>query len=768
MLFCCYQSHCNFLIKPILLPHTSWFRSLATLLLIFAITPPITSQDRLVIPRLSGELVFNGIVNEIAWNEIQPFPMVQHAPVFGKEPSERTEVRVTYDNENIYVSARLFDTEPSKIMSTSKKRDEISAGNDWFTIILDSFNDKENALAFATTPSGLRSDYTVFKDGIVQLPEMPFNLDWNTFWDVMTSRDDQGWYVEMRIPLTSLRFKDHGGDAVMGLTCIRQIAHKNEIIIFPAISPDRGIFGIYRPSQSHEVIFRGIHTRKPFYIAPFVIGGIQQENQLNDAETEYDELVKPTLNAGIDVKYGLTNNLTLDVTLNTDFAQVEADDQQINLTRFSLFFPEKRSFFQERSSIFSFDFEQGNNLFYSRRIGLSGGEPVPIYGGARITGMAGKWDLGILDMQTRKFVSEADSNNNLSSENFGILRVRRNIINQNSYVGGMAVSRITTDGHYNVAYGTDATIKMFGDDYLNVKIAQVMDDSAQNKVWSVNPTQAYLNWKRFTNEGINYSFTLSRSGTDYNPEAGFRMRDNYAVYSGMIGYGWIRGESSRLFNDGIELNARKYYSFETGETESLIFNGGYYLVAKSNMFSYAGLNHQYENVTDSFSFSDDAAVPPGAYRFYQFEYHGQTPETKSFYVGMDMFAGTFYDGMRFSITLRPKWSISPSLQLSAEYNYDRLRFSERRQQFDGHIMRIRTMLMMSTRLSMSAFIQYNSEDNHVLGNIRLRFNPKEGNDFYIVYNEGRNTAPDREIPRMPSLSDRTILVKYSYTFSVRK
>jgi hypothetical protein len=738
------------------------------ILLVLCCSFPLIGQDQLEIQQLTGEITFDGLVNEPAWENIPTLPMVQHAPVFGKAPSEQSAIRITYNNQYIYLSAKLFDREADKIMSTSKKRDEVSAGNDWFTVIFDSFNDKENGLAFATTPAGLRSDYSIFKDGIVQMPEMPFNLDWNTFWDVKTSRDSLGWYLEMRIPFTSLRFKENGGTAVMGMTCFRQIAHKNETDIFPAIPPNWGYFSIYRPSQSREVVFRGVHSAKPFYIAPFVIGGFRQENLLNDAETQYDMKKKPTLSAGLDLKYGLTNNLTMDVTVNTDFAQVEADDQQINLTRFSLFFPEKRSFFQERSSIFSFDFDEGNSMFYSRRIGLSGGEPVPLYGGARITGMAGKWDLGILDMQTRKFVSEEDANYDLPSENFGILRMRRNILNQNSYIGGMAVTRIRSDGHYNVAYGADATIKMFGDDYLNFKLAQVMDDSAQNSALSLNPTQVYLNWKRFRNKGFGYSFTYSRSGRDYKPEAGFSMRNNYALYSGTLDYGWIHGESSSINNDGLEVSAKKYISFETGETESQMLNAGYFVMFKSSMFSYIGLVHQYENVTDSFSFSDNAFVLPGKYSFYQVEYHGQTPETNTLYLGLDLFGGGFYDGNRFSVTVQPKWNVSPSLQLSAVYSYDRLRFPGRDQRFDGHIARIRAILMFSTKLSLSAFVQYNSVDNNMLANVRLRYNPREGNDFYIVYNEGRNTALDREEPRMPSLADRTILIKYTYTFSMRK
>jgi hypothetical protein len=694
--------------------------------------------------------------------------MIMHAPVFGKEPSEKSQVRIAYDNAYIYVSASMFDREADKIMATSKKRDEKSAGNDWFCVIFDSFNDKENGLAFATTPAGLRCDYTIFKDGIVQLPEMPFNYDWNTHWDVKTTLDEQGWYVELRIPVSSMRFKEENGNAVMGLTCFRQIAHKNEIDVFPAIPPNWGMFSIFRPSQAREVVFNGIHARMPFYIAPFVSGGYQQKNTLNEAETAYDYKESPELNAGLDVKYGLTNNLTLDVTVNTDFAQVEADDEQINLTRFSLFFPEKRSFFQERSSIFSFDFDEGNTMFYSRNIGLSEGEIVPLYGGVRVTGMAGKWDLGLLDMQTREFDSDVDAENDLPSENFGILRMRRNILNQNSYLGGMAVSRIGTDGSYNVAYGADATIRMFGDEYLNVKLAQVVDDSAVNKMGSLNPTQLYFNWKRFTNKGLGYNFTYTRTGSDFVPEAGFQMRSDYSLASGSVNYGWIRKEAAAINNDAIVMNARNFHSNEFDRTESTIIDGGYFAVYKSGFIYYAGFSHQYEYVTDTFSFSEDADVLPETYRFSMLELHGQTPDTKKFYVGWDAFAGSFYDGNRISVNLTPFWNVNSSLQLSGQYGYFRLRFNERNQKFNGHLAQIRALLMFSTRLSLSSFVQINNADHKLVVNMRLRYNPREGNDFYIVYNEGRNSKLDREVPELPSMSERTILVKYTYTFSARK
>ena len=364
---------------------------------------PVNSQDQLAIPLKQGEFLFDGVVDDECWRNVQSVPMVMQTPVFGEQPSERTEILFCYDNDYFYTGARLYDSHPEKMLITSKKRDESVAATEMIYLLFDSFNDKENALGFMTNPAGLRSDFTVFKDamGEVRPNEGPFSFSWNTFWDVKTSRNDQGWFAEIRIPFSSMRFREENGKVIMGLICGRYIAYKNEMSLFPAIPPNWGPLSHIRPSKAQEIVFKGLKSRKPFYIAPYAIGGRQWEQVLNSEGTGYElknEKRKYKLNGGLDVKYGLTNNLTMDITVNTDFAQVEADDEQINLTRFSLFFPEKRTFFQERSSIFSFDFEPQTAMFYSRRIGLHEGLQVPIYGGARITGMAGRWDVGFLDI----------------------------------------------------------------------------------------------------------------------------------------------------------------------------------------------------------------------------------------------------------------------------------------------------------------------------------------------------------------------------------
>ncbi len=725
------------------------------------------SQEQIKIPRIQGENEFDGIVNDPCWLDIEPIPLVMHTPTFGNQPTERSEIMICHDNTYLYIGARLFDSNPSEMLISSKRRDESEVATEALGIVLDSFNDKENGLGFATTPTGLRSDFTVSKDGLGGDPrEGPLNMSWNTFWDVKTSINDEGWFAEIRIPFSSIRFKVKDGIAVMGLTCIRMIAHKNEVNVFPSIPPNWGESSVFRPSKAQEVVFEGLESRKPFYIAPYAIGGMQQDYIMNDYGTGYKLDKSPKFTGGLDVKYGLTNNLTLDLTVNTDFAQVEADDEQINLTRFSLFFPEKRTFFQERSSVFAFDFEPQASLFYSRRIGLYEGEQVPILGGGRITGMAGKWDLGLLDMQTQALKLSDRHDHELASENFGIFRVRRQVINENSYVGGIITSRIGTDGSYNTGFGLDGIFKIFENDYINVKAAQIIDNSIRNRAFSLDQTRIHFNWMRENDKGLNYGFTWGRSGKHFDPKIGFQMRSDFTHYFGGIGYGWIPGESSPLLNHKVGLRAVTYFDNQDHSAQSVEAELSYEFRFKSDYNGVGSFLRMYENVIDTFSFSKDAYVPSGQYAFYMFETHLNSPQTKRFIMGVDFFAGSFYDGTRYSFGLEPAWNVGSTLQLALTYDHNFLNFKERRQSFSGGVAGFKALVMATTKLSISTFLQYNSSENNLITNFRFRYNPREGNDLYIVINEGRSTYRDVDDPRLPLFNSRSVLLKYTYTFTL--
>ena len=730
----------------------------------------VWSQEQISVPKLEGEFKFDGIVDDPCWQNLVPVKMVMHTPTFGLAPTEKSEVMICYDNSYFYIGARLYDSNPSDMLVSSKKRDESEVQSEELMLIFDTFNDKENGLGFSTTPTGLRSDFTISKDamGMDGPPgQGPFNMSWNTFWDVKTTRNEKGWFAEIRIPFSSIRFKENDGKIIMGLICIRNIAHKNEVDIFPAIPPDWGQTSAYRPSKAQEVELKGLKSRKPFYIAPYVLGGYQIDNVINADGTGYTPDKSPKLNAGLDVKYGLTKNLTMDLTINTDFAQVEADDEQINLTRFSLFFPEKRTFFQERSSVFAFDFEPMSSLFYSRRIGLSDeGQQVPILGGARITGMAGKWDIGFMDMQTKSINQGEGAANPLSSENFGVFRLRRQVINENSYVGGIFTSRIGTDGTYNTAYGVDGIFKVAENDYLNIKLAQVLDESAANKVLSLDPTELFLTWSRFNQKGLNYNFTYARTGKDFDPGIGFVARKDYTHYYGGLGYGWIPGEASALQSHQIGVNAISYFDNFNNAAQSLQTGVMYDFNFKSGYSGMVSINHMYENVADTFSFSAEAYVPAGEYGYNEIETHLNSPRTNKFVLGVDMFAGTFYDGTRLTVGVDPSWNIGSTLQLALSYNHNFLNFSDRGQSFSGGVAGFKALVMLNTKFSLSTFIQYNSAENNLISNFRLRYNPREGNDFYIVFNEGRSTYRDIENPRLPLYNNRSVLLKYTYTFTL--
>ncbi len=724
-----------------------------------------------IIDKLLFPVNFDGIPDEEAWEAVVPLKMTMHSPVYGKDPSEDTDVRIAYDDKYMYVAARLLYHEPGMIRSASLKRDYMGMGGDIFGIYLDTYNDKENAMAFFTSPDAFRGDATIQKDAVPPRPDMlPLNISWNTFWDVRTNVDEAGWTLEIRIPFSSLRFQEINGEVRMGLIIERWMPEHNEIDLFPAIPPNWGPFSPMKPSQAQEVVLRGVKPGKPIYIAPYMLTGYSASNELNSQETAYDNSQKPVLEAGIDIKYGLSNNMIMDLTVNTDFAQVESDDQQINLTRYSLFFPEKRPFFLERASVFDYSLGGSSNMFYSRRIGLSeDGDPVRILGGARISGRIGKWDVGLLDMQTAslwKDNSSGESEEILPSENFGVMRIRRQVINDNSFIGAMMTSRLGADGSYNLAYGLDGIFRLFGDEYLDFKWSQSFEDSVKN-VSLMEPTKLSVNWERRSKRGLGYTLGYSSSGIHYNPGIGFEMLDDYTSLRANIEYGWLPGEDALLYSHAPQLRIRYGTYVEDGALMSFSVTSGWSFLTKSQWQGSLDIIYNIDNLKDSLEFREDEVyVYPGEYTHTGFRGNFGTPGNKPFFILMKTDGGQYYDGTRISINLQPTWNISKHFELGGIYNFDRLNFKVRNQKLLNHIIGIKAIYMVNTRLSFNTYIQYNTAVNTILTNLRLRYNPKEGNDLFLVFNEGRNTNLYREIPNLPVYSARSVQIKYTYTFNL--
>lgn len=749
------------------------FQTLLSLLTVFSflICNYSYSQttDLISVEQISEQIVLDGISNEPAWGKIQPVDLTMHQPIFGNEPSEQTEIRFAYDKKYLYASGRFYDSEPTKVRGTSLERDGISLQDDQFGIILDTFNDNENALVFAVSPTGVRGDWTIINDAETTSGS-PMSKSWNTFWDAEVVKNNEGWFVEVRIPFSSLRFQNVEDKIEMGLITWRYIARKNEIDIYPAIPPNWELSHL-KPSVGQDITMQGIKSKSPLYITPYFLSGLNQSSKLNNLETAYNISKKSILDLGLDLKYGLSSDLTLDVTINTDFAQVEVDDPQINFTRFSLFFPEKRLFFQERAGLFNFNFA-GPKMFYTRRIGLydigdNDFRQIPIYAGTRLVGKIGDWDVGFLDMQTAskdfKVDDYEDSTVTVPSENFGVLRLRRQILNPYSYIGTMLTSRIENGGKYNYCYGLDGTIRLSDHDYFTFTIAQSVD-SQENPSNLLDANRIRLTLEKRSKQGFGYNLYFVRRGLHYIPRMGFEVWKNYYAIINNLSYSWQPKETSPIFRNTLTLGGYFLYSNTDNRLESAQLGPAWIYEGKNGSYAKIWLNGRFEGLSDTLSLPEDVYVPSDRYLFYEVGLDYNMSSGKLLRSNVSIKGGPFFDGSYFSIGISPNWTISRHLTVSGSYQPTWADFSIRNQSFITHIFGIKANIALNTKLSTNTFLLYNSAAAAAGINFRLRYNPKEGTDFYLVYNEGLNTDRERELPNLPISANRSVLLKYSMTF----
>jgi hypothetical protein len=707
--------------------------------------------------RLSEPIVLDGNVDDPAWERVPPLELTTYSPTFGGAPTERTEIRVAYDDSYLYLGGRLYDSEPDGVSVKTLYRDRYS-GDDVFGIVLDSYNDNETAVWFTTNPAGVQADRTVSNDGEFTLGR-PMNPDWNTFWDVATVQNHAGWFAEMRIPFSSLGFQDEDGHVEMGMSVYRLIARKNERHIYPPTPPDWGFLSFAKPSKTKRVSLEGVRSRSPVYVTPYLLGGLSREAELDSVQSTYGFDNDATRELGLDIKYNVTDNLTIDLTANTDFAQVEADDQQVNLTRFSLFFPEKRQFFQERAAIFDFNTGGFSRLFHSRRIGLNDGRPIRILGGARLVGRVGGTDIGALNMQTGR----ADG---LPTENFGVLRLRQRVLNENSTVGGMVTTRLAEDGGYNVAVGVDGAIRLVGDEYVIMKWAQTFDDADAAGLGAIDRGRLLARWERRRQTGLSYSADYIRSGNAYTPELGFQMRDDFTFLQTTLRYQWLLGESSPFRTVSVGSSAFTYLRNSDKTVESGFVEPSLNVEFKNNARLTLSLQNSYEGVRDTFTLSDETDVPSGDYWFRAGFVHFEASRAATVRPTFTVSAGSFFDGWNATVQAEPAWNLSSHLELGGGYQFNLIRFPERQQSLKAHLIRLRVDAAADVHLSFSAFLQYNSTSDVASLNARLRYRFREGNDLWLVYDEGLNTerGPVGD-PRLPLSQNRALLLKYTYTFT---
>ena len=726
-------------------------RALLSLVTLLVPVAAAAQEIPLELTRLASPVDVDGRLDDPAWQQIEPLPLTMYSPVFKGTPTQRTVIRVAYDDENFYAAGWFYDSDPSGIRVNSLYRDRWN-GDDSFAIYIDAFNDNQTAKWFGTTPAGMRFDLLVSDDGNTS------NENWDAFWTSKTSITEEGWFAEVKIPFSTLGFTtEPDGRAVMGLTLTRLVSRLNERVTFPAIDPKSPF---RQPSIAQDVTMRGVRSPRPLYVTPYVLGGASR-NYVPLADGTFQRDRKRPKDIGLDIRYPLSGNLTLDLTTNTDFAQVEADGQQIALDRFPLFFPERRRFFQEGSSLFDFTGAHGTRLFHSRRIGLTPtGAPVTILGGARLVGKVGAWDLGLLEMQT-------NDHGDLPGENFGVIRLRRPVLNPYSTAGLMATSYYG-GGRYNLALGADTSLRVSGDNYLGLKWAATLDDAERDGARGADRSFVDAKWERRTQRGLSYTGQFTRAGRDYRPELGFMPRTDFTT-ANVVGNWYVFTDNHKYF--------KRIYpgalAFSTFRNADRALESGQYAFwvqweSKAGGGGWIEPKWFHENVLLPFTIGGKVEIPAGSYDFADLQIVSIMPSGRKLRADVDFRTGTYFDGRRTQVVLTPTWNVSRHLELGGDYQLTALRFPVRQQSANIHLLRLRVRTALDAKASGNAFVQYNSTAERLDFNVRLRYAVTEGTDLWLVYNEGLDTGRDRDILQqerfVPFSVSRALILKYTHTF----
>ena len=724
--------------------------------------------------RTAEPLRIDGQLDEAFYRNTVPISnFIQSLPNEGAAPSERTEAWVAFDGSNVYVSARVWDSAPeSAWVANEMRRDAPSIElNDQFGVFLDTYYDRRNGVGFFVNPLGGFSDLQITN-------EQDANSDWNPITEIRTGRFDGGWTVEMAIPFRSLRYRS-GRDQVWGIQMRRSIVRRNEwnhLTFLPISVARNGPPGAQRVSSYGTLV--GIEPPPPsknLEVKPYAISGLETDLTA-DPQISNDGYA----DVGLDVKYGITENLTADFTLNTDFAQVEVDEQQVNLTRFNLFFPEKREFFLEGRGIFEF----GNGgrgpggsggggppgsssisssgrgrgarsisaptLFYSRRIGLQSGAPVSIIGGGRVTGKVGSFQVGAVGIRTGDEPAVG-----AEATTFSVLRVRRDILARSS-VGVLYEDRSNSTlapGGSNQAYGIDANFVFLENLHMFGYYAKTRTDGVDDKEESYRARIGY--------RGEVWSAALDHVlvGENFNPELGFVRRSDFRE-TNWFGRFAPRVASvpsiRRLTFAGV---AGRIENERLGFLESRRRGGRFEIEFENSDWLTVNFTDLFERLTEDTSVSG-ALMPAGRYSFRDVELTYFFGPHRRASGSLSLTRGSFYSGdvmsvgfSRGRIEILPQLSFEPSL----EFNWiDLPELQAFDGQFNQHVARTRITYSLSPRSFLSGLVQYNSGSGTFSTNIRLRWEWAPGSEIFLVYTEDRNADV---LDRWSELSNRGLVIK---------
>jgi hypothetical protein len=695
---------------------------------------------------VQAPITVDGALDEAVWRAAQPAgDFIQAEPHEGEPATEPTDVSIAYDHDALYIGVVCHDTPPSVLVVNDIRKDFGAGEQDSFELILDTFADRRNGFVFVVNPAGAKSDTQIANEG------RDVNTNWDAVWTVATTRSESGWTAEIRIPFKTLRF-ERGADRIWGVNFSRHIRRKNEVDYW---SPVPRVYNLYRASMAGTLAgLPDASQGQNLRVKPWISGDVTR----GLAGGDFD----PDVHAGLDVKYGVTPSLTLDVTVKPDFAQAEADEQQVNLTQFSLFFPEKREFFLENSGMFYFgdiprESRLGNArfsppeeemlLFFSRRIGLTDrGEEIPIAAGGRLTGRVGRNGIGLMTIQTQDVPGRA-------GDNYTVLRGRRDIL-RNSDVGAIFLSRQSAgaSSDRNEVAGVDANFRFLRALSLNGFLSKSWTPGVDH---GETAGKGSIVWN---DNFLHTQYSLLSVGDNFRDDIGFikrrGIRKHFADFGIRFRPEWWRKLGIR------ELHPHTRYNIYTDQSNTKVTHTNH--VAMAWFFERGGYlelqwNPRFERITVPFAIRPDQSFAVGSYGWNEYVLELETDHSRKVSGSALVTSGGFWSGSQLStkigVTVRPSYHLT----LDTALQRNDIHLPAPMHDFVTNLVTTRIGYAFNTRTFLDALVQYNTDLRQFSTNLRFDLIHRPLSDLFVVYNEQRLTETPTRIN-----TGRGLIVKYTH------
>jgi hypothetical protein len=687
------------------------------------------------------------VLGEDLWKSIEPIQdLVQSSPNLGFPASEPTEIRIAQNSTSLFVSVVCFDMSPEKLVVADARRDASLTNTDAFMFVLDTYNDGRNGFMFGTNPTGVEYDAQVDNEGQGNFNSNRqqggtiggFNLNWDASWTVKTEVGDYGWSAEFEIPLRNLRFAE-GNDITWGINFRRNIRKSNEVAYWAEMPV---VFDLKRISMAGKINGLNLLKSNNLKLIPYGLVRTVKDYTITPEESATEA------EFGIDAKYGLTPSLTLDLTYNTDFAQVEVDDQQVNLDRFNLFFPEKRPFFLENAGQFTVGSPGEVDIFFSRKIGISDvGQPVPILGGARLSGKENKTNIGFLNMFTDE-VPELGVDQN----NFTVARINHEFQGR-SAIGAAFTNRMglgaESDDDYNRVFALDGRWGIGQSTQFSGFLARSVTPGIDNDEYAFKTNGVY-NWS-----GWELAAAYTEVGAGFNPEVGFLFRNAFRKPEFRVLYHYRpQNPNSKILELRPHISYRSFWNFDNVLETSYLHIDNHWEF-KSGLEFHTGINFTTEGVTSPFEISDGIIVPTGSYDHAEGQFVFFTNASKPVFISTRHVFGGFFGGRKYnnSVTLGFRMGDKFTSEFTLNRNDIRLPVGD----FDTNIFRSSIAYAFRPNMFLQSLVQYNSVTDQWSTNVRFGWLNQANSGLFIVFNELRDDI---------GAENRNFIVKYSYMFDV--